>query len=122
MAVEKSRDALDLRDPVLADVVVDQLPLGFDDRTLAEHEVRDGDILLDVIVDAIQPALAKTREIQGGLAERLGRNPPGVDRRAARLRRALHDTHALAEVGGLRGALFAGGSGADHDEVVVFAH
>ena len=91
----------------------------FDDRALAKHEIADRDVALDVKVDAVEPALAQAGEIERRLAQRLGWNRAGVDRRAARLRRALDDADALAEVRRLRGALFAGRAGADDDEIVM---
>ena len=41
LRVDEARRALDLRDLVPLDVLVDQLPLGVDHRALAEHEVGD---------------------------------------------------------------------------------
>src|SRR5207244_640285 len=63
-----------------------------------------------------------TREVERGLAKRLGRNGSGIHRRSAGLGRALDDAHALAEVRGLRRALFSRGPSADDDEIVILAH
>ena len=104
---------------VLADVLVDQLPLALDHAALALHEVGERDAGLHTQVDAVQPALAKAGEVERGLAQRLGGDGAGVDHRAARLGRALDDADALAEVRRLSGALLAGGAGADHDEIEV---
>ena len=67
-------------------------------------------------------ALAKARERERGLAQVLRRQRAGVDARAAQHRVPLDDRHALAEVGRLRRALFAGGAGADHDQIEVRCH
>src|SRR5262249_31387884 len=69
--------------------------------------------------DPIQSALAQSREVQRRLAQRFGRNGAGIDARAAEVRLALDESDSLAEVGGLRGALLAGGAPADHDPVVA---
>jgi hypothetical protein len=57
-----------------------------------------------------------------GLAQGLGRQRAGVDRRAARLRLLLHHHHALVEVGRLGGALLAGRARADDDEIAIASH
>ena len=104
------------------EVLVDELPLRLDHRALAVHEVGDGDVGLHVVFDAVETALLESREEERGLAQRLGRNRPGVDGGAAGLRGALDEADALAEIGGLRGALLAGGAGTDDDQVEVFGH
>ncbi len=70
----------------------------------------------------VELALPVAGQEERGLAQRLRRERAGVHRRAAGLLRALDARDALPEVGGLRGALLAGGSAADDDEIVVVLH
>src|SRR5436190_22382014 len=116
------RRALQDRDVVPFEVLVYERPRRLDHGALAIHEIADGDVVLHPQIDTVQAALPQATEVERGLTQRLGGDGPGVDRRAARLRRALHDAHALAEVRGLRRSLLPGGTRADDDEVEMIAH
>ena len=83
-----------------------------------EREVR-----CQVEADAVDLAAPVAGQVERRLAQRLGGQPAAVDGRAAGPLLALDERHALAEVGRLGGALLAGRSGADDDEVEIrFAH
>src|SRR6185436_16949994 len=101
------------------EVVVDELPLGFDDGALAEHEVLDGDVVLDLVVDAVEAVRAKPGEVERRLAQRLRRDRAGVDGGAAGLGRLFDDADALPEVGSLRGSFLSSRAGADDDQVEI---
>jgi hypothetical protein len=66
--------------------------------------------------------LPQTAQVDGALAQGLGGDAGAAHGDAARLGAGVHDRHALAKVRGLRGALLAGGAGADDDEIVVGVH
>ena len=119
MRVGQSRLAPDDLDAVAIQVALDDPALVLDDRQLTVHQEADGQVLPQGVVDAVEPALAQTREIQRRLAKGLGGEGAGVDAGAAQVRRSLDQGHPLAEVGGLGGALLPGRAGADHDEVVI---
>jgi len=110
-----TRDHLDA---VPVEVASDDAPLALDHHVLAIHEVPDGEVFLQRVIHAVEAAVAKAREVERGLAQRLGRDGAGVDARAAQVRPALDQRDPCAEVRRLRGALLAGGAGADHHEVV----
>ena len=75
--------APDQLDVVAVEVAADQIELVADDLLADEDEVGDGDVLLDAIALAEQPAVAGAGEVQDGLAQGLGGDRAGVDRRAA---------------------------------------
>ena len=116
---DESCESLNALDAVTLEVLVDALPFRLDDRALAVHEVGDGDVVLDRVVDAVEPALAEPGEVKGRFAQRLARDRARVHGGAARLGRPLDDADPLAEVRGLRGSFLAGGAAADDNEVEV---
>jgi hypothetical protein len=69
----------------------------------------------------VQPALAKAREVQGGLAQRLRGQRAGVHHRAAVHRLLLDERDRLAEVRGLHRALLSCGPTTDDDQI-EFVH
>src|SRR6266849_7009312 len=72
------------------------------------HEIVDGEILLQRVIDAIESALLKSGKIEGGFAEGLAGDGAGVDATATHVLSALDDGNALPKVGSLCAALFAG--------------
>src|SRR6185295_5441447 len=105
------------RDPVAVDVLLDHPPEIADDLLLAVHEVRNRDVLLDGVIDPVEAALPQAREVEGGFAQGLAGDRPGVDTGSAQLLLPFDERHALSEVGGLSRALLAGGTRADDDEL-----
>ena len=81
------------------------------------HEIVDGEIFLQRIVDAIEAALLESGKIEGGFAQGLAGDGAGVDAATAHVLGALDDGDALAEVRGLCAALLTGRPAANHDEV-----
>src|SRR5882762_4325477 len=81
------------------------------------HEIVDGEIFFERIVNAIEAALLKSGKIEGGFAEGLAGDGAGVDATATHVLSALDDGNALPKVGSLGAALFAGRPAADHKEV-----
>jgi len=77
--VGQSRLAPDGLDAVAIQVALDDAALVLDDRLLAVHQEADRQILPQGVVDAVEPALVQTREIQRRLAKGLGRESAGVD-------------------------------------------
>ena len=113
---ERGDAAMDV-DVMAVEVGPDPLAERLADDTAAVHERVHGDRSVVAEPDAVQVAAAKAREVERGLPHRLARNS-GIGHRAPETRCALDQRHLLAEVGGLRGALLAAGSRADHDEIV----
>jgi hypothetical protein len=81
--VEETGVPLDDLDGVTAERLVDQLELALDDSSLAEREVRDGQLLADLVADAVQTVAGELVEEQRALAQRLRRDGPPVDPVAA---------------------------------------
>ena len=71
-------------------------------------------------IEAEELPLPKTGEKQGGFAQRLRRQRPGIGRCPAQKHRFLDQGHLLAEVGHLGGPLFSGGPGTDDDQSYFF--
>src|SRR6266849_2010965 len=87
------------------------------DFALVVHEIVDGEIFLQRIVDAIEAALLESGKIEGGFAEGLAGNGAGVDATSAHVLGAFDDNDALAEVGGLGAALLTSRAAPDDDEI-----
>ena len=114
-----ARRAVDEVDVVAREVGADALPFVPEHRLLAAHELRHRRRAGERDRQAVHLALAVAGEEERGLAQRLRRERAGVDAGAAERGRLLDDGDALAEVGRLHGALFAGGAAANHDQIVV---
>ena len=95
----------------------DALALHVHDFALVVHEIVDGEIFFQRIIDAVEAALIESGEIKRGFAKGLAGNGAGVDAASAHVLGAFDDGYAFAEVGGLGAALFAGRAAADDDEV-----
>jgi len=98
--------------------------LHIDDFALVVHEVVDGEILLERVVDTVETALLEAGKIECGFAKGLAGNGAGVDAASTHVLGALDDGNGFAEIGSLRAPLFTGGATADHDqiELVVRGH
>ena len=99
--VEKGRLRRDDLHPVAHELGADDVNLVGHDMVGAEEQVGDGDVLLDSVGRPVQPALAVARQVQDGLAQRLAGDRSRVDADAAHHRLALHNRHALAQLGRL---------------------
>src|SRR6185295_3393085 len=100
------------------EVLGDEIKMRGLDLALAEEEIVGGDGARECVVDAVEAAAAQAGEVDGGLAEGLAGEGAAADGAAGGA--LLDDGDALPEVSGLGGAFFAGGAGADHDQVKVF--
>src|SRR5207248_3098681 len=116
------RSALNAGDVVAANILVDQMPLAFDDLPLAVHEVADRDVALHMVIDAVHSALTESREIQGRFAQRLRGHGARVHGGAAGLGCPLDDADPLAEVRGLRRAFLTGRTRTDDDKIEMLTH
>ena len=99
--------ARDQRDRVAVEVTANLPRLPVRDVLQAAHQLAQALLAVQPQAHSVELAAPESRQVQRGLAQRLGGERPGVDRRAADVRRALDQGHALAEVGRLGGALFA---------------
>jgi hypothetical protein len=111
-------------DVVECEVFQNALALHVDDFALVMHEVVDGQILFQRVVDTVEAALLEAGKIERGFAQRLAGNGAGVDAASAHMLDALDNGNAFAEIGSLRAAFFARGATANHDEIelVVRSH
>ena len=96
------------------------LALSLDHHVLAVHEILHRQAVFQRVVDAVETALLDARIVKRGFAENLAGNRSGVNARATQNRTALYECDALAEISGLSGSLFARGTGADYNEVILF--
>src|SRR6266566_8763216 len=117
MRVLKGCLAADEFDLMECDVLQNAPALHVDDFTLVMHEIVNGKILLEGVVDSVEAALLETGKVESGFAQGLAGNGSGIDATAAHMLDALDDGNAFAEIGGLGGALFTGGAEANHDEI-----
>jgi hypothetical protein len=109
--------AADQFDFVELEIFQDAAALHLDDFSFVVHEIVDGEVVFQRIVDAIEAALFEAGEIEGGFAKCFAGNRAGVDAAAADGFGAFHDRDSLTEIGGLSGSLFASGAAANYDQV-----
>ena len=105
------------RDRVPGKVQAHQVAQALRDLDLAAHELGNGEVLPQRVVDPVQAALVESGKVEGGLAKGLARDGAGVDERASEEGVLLDQGHALPEVGGLGRALLARRARPDDDEV-----
>ena len=108
-------------DAVAHQLAADHVDFLADDVLGAGQQVGGGDLLLDAVAGAVELTLAHAGEVDDRLAQRLGRDGPGVDADAAEHPAPLDDRHRLAELGRRDGGLLTAGTRTDDDEV-VFLH
>jgi hypothetical protein len=92
--------------------------LFLDHVVASEHQVLDGDGLLDAVGVAVEPTLLEAREVLHGLAQ-LRRDGPRIDADTAHACEAFHDGDAAAELGSLDRGVAAHRAAAEHDELVL---
>jgi hypothetical protein len=89
-------------------------------EVFAVHEAGEGDVGFEFDVQALaELAGAEAGEEQRAFAEGFAGQSAPVDAGAAQFAEGFDDQGFVAEVGGLCGAFFAGGSAADHHEFVI---
>ena len=120
--IGEGRESLVLIHFVAFQVGLDAGALGSGDVLLMKEKIARGDLVGHVERHAVQPALPETGKVQRRLAKSLGWQSSGVGRGPAQSGRLFHQRDFLAEVRGLRRALFAGRSGADHHQVIFVGH
>src|SRR5438552_15882862 len=99
------------------EVFQNALPLHVYNFTLVMHEIVDGEIFLERVVDSVETPLLEPGKVERGFAKSLAGDSAGVDATAAHMLGALDDGNAFAEIGGLRAALFTSRAATDHDEI-----
>src|SRR5712692_9862379 len=113
--------AADAFDLVECEVLQNAPALHVDDFTLVVHEIVDGKIFLERIVDSVETALLEAGKVERGFAEGLAGNGAGIDTTSAHMLGALDDGNAFAEIGGLGAAFFTSRAAADHDQIETVA-
>src|SRR6267143_7049478 len=119
--VFESGPAADEFDLVEREIFQDALAFHVHDFALVVHEIVDGEIFLQRVINAIESALLQAGEIERGFAERLAGNGTRVDAAATHVIGAFDDGDALAEVSRLGATLFTGRTAADDDKVESIA-
>jgi hypothetical protein len=112
--------AADEFDLMECEVLQNALALHVHDFTLVMHEVVDGKILFQRVVDTVETALLEAGKVESGFAQGLAGNRAGINAASAHMPGALDDGHTLAKVGSLGTALFTGGAAANHDQIELF--
>src|SRR5580704_11239386 len=97
------------------EVLQNALALPLHHFALMVHEITDGEILFEGIVDAVDAALFETGEVKCGFTKRLTRDGAGVDAASTHVLSTLDDSDAFAKIRGLRTGLFSSRAAADHD-------
>ncbi len=115
MGVFERGPAADELDVMNCEIFQDALALHFHHFSLVVHEIMDGEIFFQGIVDAVEAALLETGKVECGLTKRLAGDGAGVDAASAHMLGALDDGDALVKIGSLRASLFSCGATADHD-------
>jgi hypothetical protein len=121
MRIDEAGGGRDHLDAVALELVPGNVDLVAHHRVGAEQQVHHRDVAFYRVGRAIDGPLAETRQVQRRLAQRLGRDGAGVDAHPADHRLALGYGDPLAQLGGLDGGALAGGSGAEHQQVVIVA-
>src|SRR5262249_2650010 len=103
---------------VARELVADDVGLTLADPGRARAQVVHRDVALDAVALTVDRALAEAREVEHGLAQRLGGDRPREDAAATELL-ALDDRRTAAELGGLDRRLLASRAGADGEQVEV---
>ena len=101
------------------EISVDLVRLQVRDFPQAAHELPQTLLAVQPHAHPVKLPVAKPRQVEGRLPQRLGGKRARVDGGPADLRRAFDEGDRLAVVGGLSGAFFARGSRTHDDEVEV---
>ena len=105
---------------VKCEVLGDAVAFHLDDGAFVVHEIVNGEIFLQRVIDAVETALLQAGKIEGGFTKSFAGDGSGVDAAAADFSGALDDRHALAEIGRLGRAFFSGRAAAYDYEVERF--
>ena len=81
------------------------------------HEVVNGEIFLERIIDPVEATLAEAGKIKRRLAQRLAWDSARVDTTAAGTRGAFDDSDAFSEIRGLRSSFFSSWPATNHNQV-----
>src|SRR6266567_4684246 len=117
MRVDESGLAAHQLDMVEREILQDARTLHVHNFALVVHEIVDGEVFFQRVINAVKAALLQAREIECGFAKSLAGNGTGVDATTAHVLCALDRGDAFAKVGRLRATLFAGRTAADNNEV-----
>src|SRR5207248_556678 len=121
VSIFKGGLAVNQFDMVQLEILTNALAFHFHHFALVMHEVMDGEIFFQGIINAVESALAQAGKIERRFAQRLAGHSAGVDAASADLRGTLDDGHALAEISCLGAGLFARGPAADDHQIEVVA-
>jgi hypothetical protein len=106
---------------VVVEVGHDLEPVIAHDRVLLREEIPQPRPWLHLKVKAVQLSSPKACQVQRGLTKRL-EGDAGTRYGTAEDRASLDQRNPLAEIGSLRGALLAGRTRSDHDQIVFHRH
>jgi hypothetical protein len=117
--INKRCRAGDEIDMVAKQLIANYFLFRLDDVVAAQRQVGESDVFLYSVAGAVELALAKAGEKQNGLAQRFAGDRARVDADSAHHRSALDNADLFANLGGLYRRLLPGGSGTDHQHIVV---
>src|SRR2546430_16504413 len=117
MGVYKGSLAAHEFDVVECEVLQNALALHVDYFAFVVHEIVDGEIFLERVVDTVEAALLEAGKVERGFAKSLAGNGAGVDAASTHMLGALDDGNAFAKIRGLGAALFTSRAAANHDEI-----
>ena len=117
--VDEPGGAAEQVDPVALQLRADHLLLAADDEVGAREQVLDGDVLLDPVALAVEPAHRVAGEVEDGLAQGLRRDRAGLRADAADHAAPFDDRDPPAELGGRDRRLLPARTRADDQQVVV---
>ena len=116
----KRRPSLHVLNLVQLQIFQDASPLHLHHFPLVVHEIVNGQIFLQRIIDPIKPALPQPGKIQRRFAQRFAWHRSRVDAASTRNSRPLNHRHALAEIRGLRASLLSRRSATDDHQIKLF--
>ncbi len=108
---------MDVFDFVELEIFQDAAAFHFDDFTLVVHEVVNGEIFLERIIDPVEATLAEAGKIKRRLAQSLAWDSARIDATAAGIRGPLDNGNTFSEIRGLRSSFFSGWPATNHNEV-----
>ena len=120
VAIFEGGFSVDKSDLMTPDRLLDHLAFFFNHGVLTIHKVLDGQVFLERIVNAIQAALLKTREIQRRFTKSFGRNCPRVDPCATYIRCAFDQRDTFSVISRFRSTLFPRWPSANNDQIIFF--
>ncbi len=118
MRIDKAGGAVDDVDAVTLQLIGDHGDFSLDDLVFACHQVGKRQLLREFGAKLVQSSTSQSMNVLDRIFQGLTGEGPGIEGRAAQLRRFFNDGHALGQLRRLDGCFLAGWSAADDYHVV----